>query len=95
MEALSKWVGHVPADVSDKIDKIAPMLSVFGYDTNCDAANYGTPDKELLERMNSQTNEDKKRWSEAEELAIKTRERFVEQIREKNNKDKYPEEGAH
>ena len=61
--------------------QIAPMLSYFGYDLNSDKANYGTPDKELLDKMNAQTKEEKEKWSEKEKQAIRRREKFVEEIR--------------
>ncbi|KAL4714646.1 hypothetical protein ACJJTC_004636 [Scirpophaga incertulas] len=32
LDALDKWVGHVPADVRADMADVAPMLSVLGYD---------------------------------------------------------------
>ncbi|XP_038059174.1 protein-tyrosine sulfotransferase 1-like [Patiria miniata] len=53
LEALTKWVGHIPQDVMDNIDTIAPMLAKLGYDPHANPPNYGTPDQRVLE------NEDK------------------------------------
>ncbi|GAB6033533.1 Protein-tyrosine sulfotransferase [Chamberlinius hualienensis] len=44
VEALSKWVGHVPQDVLQHMDDIAPMLKTLGYDPNANPPNYGIPD---------------------------------------------------
>lgn len=32
LDALDKWVGHIPADVRADMAELAPMLSVLGYD---------------------------------------------------------------
>lgn len=32
LDALDKWVGHIPADVRADMADLAPMLSVLGYD---------------------------------------------------------------
>ncbi|XP_051175710.1 protein-tyrosine sulfotransferase [Leptopilina boulardi] len=45
LEALTKWVGHIPKDVVDEMANIAPMLSVLGYDPYANPPNYGAPDK--------------------------------------------------
>lgn len=45
LEALTKWVGHIPKDVVDQMADIAPMLSVLGYDPYANPPNYGAPDK--------------------------------------------------
>lgn len=44
MEALTKWVGHIPEDVIRDMADIAPMLSVLGYDPYANPPNYGKPD---------------------------------------------------
>lgn len=44
MEALTKWVGHIPDDVVRDMADIAPMLSVLGYDPYANPPNYGKPD---------------------------------------------------
>lgn len=44
MEALVKWVNHVPMDVRRDIHKIAPMLSRLGYDPEAYPPTYGQAD---------------------------------------------------
>ncbi|XP_045172353.2 protein-tyrosine sulfotransferase 1-like [Mercenaria mercenaria] len=44
LEALNKWVGHIPEDVVTDMAKIAPMLSTFGYNPNSNPPNYGKAD---------------------------------------------------
>lgn len=45
LEALSKWVGQIPADVIRDMPDIAPMLSTFGYDPRANPPNYGDADQ--------------------------------------------------
>ena len=52
MEALSKWVGHIPDDVIQDMAEIAPMLQTMGYDPNANPPNYGKPDPEVLQNTN-------------------------------------------
>ncbi|XP_064536920.1 protein-tyrosine sulfotransferase isoform X2 [Drosophila montana] len=40
LEALSKWVGHIPSDVVRDMADIAPMLSVLGYDPYANPPDY-------------------------------------------------------
>lgn len=44
LEALSKWVGHIPSDVVRDMAEIAPMLSVLNYDPYANPPEYGKPD---------------------------------------------------
>ena len=44
LEALSKWVGHIPEDVVRDMAEIAPMLSVLNYDPYSNPPDYGKPD---------------------------------------------------
>lgn len=44
LEALTKWVGHIPDDVVRDMPDIAPMLSVLGYDPYANPPVYGAPD---------------------------------------------------
>ncbi|MFT7817717.1 protein-tyrosine sulfotransferase 2-like [Arapaima gigas] len=44
MEALTRWVGHIPADVLADMADIAPMLSRLGYNPNANPPAYGQPD---------------------------------------------------
>lgn len=49
VEALSKWVGKIPADVVRDMAVIAPMLSRLGYDPLANPPNYGRPDPKVLD----------------------------------------------
>ncbi|XP_026541274.1 protein-tyrosine sulfotransferase 2 [Notechis scutatus] len=44
MEALTKWLGHIPEDVVQDMAQIAPMLARLGYDPYANPPNYGSPD---------------------------------------------------
>ncbi|XP_034646953.1 protein-tyrosine sulfotransferase 2 isoform X1 [Trachemys scripta elegans] len=44
LEALSKWIGHIPGDVLQDMAQIAPMLARLGYDPYANPPNYGNPD---------------------------------------------------
>lgn len=44
MEALSKWIGHIPGDVLQDMAHIAPMLARLGYDPYANPPHYGHPD---------------------------------------------------
>ncbi|UYV81133.1 TPST2 [Cordylochernes scorpioides] len=48
IEALSKWVGHIPEDVVRDMAKIAPMLQTLGYDPAANPPDYGKPDSFVL-----------------------------------------------
>lgn len=49
LEALTKWVGHIPDDVVREMPDIAPMLSVLGYDPYANPPVYGAPDRLVSE----------------------------------------------
>lgn len=49
VEALSKWVGKIPADVLRDMPVIAPMLARLGYDPHANPPNYGRPDPRVLD----------------------------------------------
>ncbi|KAL2099858.1 hypothetical protein ACEWY4_004252 [Coilia grayii] len=48
LEALTRWVGHIPDDVLADMKNIAPMLSRLGYDPNANPPNYGQPDAVVI-----------------------------------------------
>ncbi|XP_073686149.1 protein-tyrosine sulfotransferase 2 isoform X1 [Garra rufa] len=48
LEALSRWVGHIPADVQDDIENIAPMLRRLGYNPKANPPDYGQADPEVI-----------------------------------------------
>ncbi len=52
LEALSKWVGHIPDDVVDEMAEVAPMLKHFGYDPHGNPPKYGQPDGEVVKNTN-------------------------------------------
>lgn len=52
MEALTKWVGHIPKDVVQDMANIAPMLAVLGYDPAGNPPDYGKPDAFVLQNTN-------------------------------------------
>ncbi|KAG9333943.1 hypothetical protein JZ751_009333 [Albula glossodonta] len=47
VDALSKWVGHIPEDVLKDMPLIAPMLARLGYDPLANPPNYGKPDPQI------------------------------------------------
>ncbi|CAF0953679.1 unnamed protein product [Rotaria sordida] len=52
LEALTKWIGHIPNDVKQDLDILAPMLKQLGYDTKSDVPSYGNADQLVLDNMN-------------------------------------------
>lgn len=69
LDALSKWVGHIPNDVVEEMGEIAPMLKHFGYDPEGNPPNYGKPDKFVVDN----TNDIKKHDKDWEEIAEKVK----------------------
>ncbi|CAF0799754.1 unnamed protein product [Rotaria sordida] len=53
LEALTKWIGHIPDDIKNEIDTLAPMLKRLGYDTQSDVPTYGVADQLVLSNMNN------------------------------------------
>ena len=51
VDSLNAWVGHLPEDVENEIDEIAPMIKILGYSTSKDPY-YGRPDWEVTEKYN-------------------------------------------
>jgi protein-tyrosine sulfotransferase len=59
LEALNSWVGKIPFDVVQQIDKMAPMLRRLGFDPNANPPKYGEPDGKIKENaLNIQKNKD-------------------------------------
>ena len=52
LDALSKWVGHIPEDVIADMAEIAPMLKKMGYDPEANPPNYGKPDNDVVKNTN-------------------------------------------
>lgn len=70
LEALSKWVGHIPDDVVQDMANIAPMLEHFGYDPNANPPKYGRPDGEVVKKTNDVL-ENESKWNRAGEIVKK------------------------
>ncbi|CAF0771740.1 unnamed protein product [Adineta steineri] len=51
-EALTKWVDHIPKDIKNELDTLAPMLKKLGYDIQSDVPTYGVADQLVLDNMN-------------------------------------------
>eukprot|EP00088_Acartia_fossae_P048322 TRINITY_DN5270_c0_g1_i4.p1 TRINITY_DN5270_c0_g1~~TRINITY_DN5270_c0_g1_i4.p1 ORF type:complete len:377 (-),score=68.73 TRINITY_DN5270_c0_g1_i4:216-1346(-) len=82
LDALSKWVGHIPQDVVDDMADVAPMLAHFGYDPHGNPPNYGKPDQFVLDN----TNDIKEHDDEWEEIA--------DRVKKLSKKDTMPRAGA-
>lgn len=72
IEALSKWVGSIPADVVKDMDKIAPMLRTLGYDPEANPPDYGKPDSFVMKKM-QELEKNKKVWIEKERQVVRER----------------------
>ena len=48
LEALTRWVGHIPEDVLADMKSIAPMLRRLGYDPSANPPKYGKPDAVVI-----------------------------------------------
>jgi protein-tyrosine sulfotransferase len=53
LEALTKWIGHMPKEVKSELDTLAPMLKKLGYDIQSDVPTYGVADQLVLDNMNA------------------------------------------
>lgn len=78
IEALSKWVGHIPADVAEEMDSIAPMLSKLGYDPT-GTPNYGEPDSFVMQNMH-ELDKNRDNWINKEERMKEQRSKLRERI---------------
>ncbi|XP_034950098.1 protein-tyrosine sulfotransferase [Chelonus insularis] len=63
LEALTKWVGHIPEDVVRDMPDIAPMLSILGYDPYANPPVYGAPDSVVSDNTRKVL-ADNKKWAE-------------------------------
>lgn len=63
LEALTKWVGHIPEDVVRDMADIAPMLSVLKYDPYANPPNYGKPDAVVVDNTKDVL-ENVERWQQ-------------------------------
>lgn len=53
LDALTAWDGHIPDDVEDNLEEIAPMLGKLGYKYNFggEKPSYGKPDQAVLDNL--------------------------------------------
>ncbi|RWS31879.1 protein-tyrosine sulfotransferase 2-like protein, partial [Leptotrombidium deliense] len=85
IEALSKWVGHFSDDVLKDMSKIAPMLSILGYDPNANPPDYGKPDSLVLKNM-KELEMNKVMWKQKEEEMKEAREQIRKSLVKPENK---------
>ena len=73
LDALDAWVMAIPSDVRQDMAKLAPMLSVLGYDPNAYPPKYGEADSWVKQNtLNIKQNADY--WKlRNEEILSKTR----------------------
>ena len=79
LEALSKWVGQIPADVVADMADVAPMLSVLGYDPKANPPDYGKPDAFVMTKMH-ELRQQASVWKEKETELLKIRESIRQNI---------------
>lgn len=79
VEALSKWVGHIPEDVVRDMASVAPMLSVLGYDPAANPPDYGKPDAFVVNKMKDLSS-NRKKWEEKEHELLKVRQSIQSDI---------------
>ncbi|CAC5388463.1 TPST [Mytilus coruscus] len=83
IDAMSKWVGHLPADVIRDMATIAPMLRILGYDPESNPPNYGAPDPRVADNtMHMHQNE--AFWRKKEEELLKSEQRHRKRHTEKS-----------
>lgn len=76
LEALARWVGHIPADVQQDMESIAPMLRRLGYNPNANPPDYGQPDPEVINntkrilRGDFKTPTNLKRWAQVSQKSV-------------------------
>lgn len=79
LEALSKWVGHIPDDVVNDMYKIAPMLKKLGYDPFANPPNYGEPDPLVKEKMD-ELDKNKQHWDNVQKQVVQLRNEIRQHI---------------
>ncbi|XP_070500333.1 protein-tyrosine sulfotransferase [Chironomus tepperi] len=86
LEALTKWVGHIPEDVVQDMANLAPMLSTLGYDPYANPPNYGSADEVVKENTNKVKN-NQKLWDHKVQQLLKRDEENVEENDDNNQDD--------
>lgn len=89
LEALSKWVGQIPADVVKEMGSIAPMLSTLGYDPAANPPDYGKPDAFVMSKM-KELEVNRRTWDEKEQEMLRQRESIRSSLL-KNQRDQRKE----
>jgi len=65
LDALSAWWGHIPQDVENDLEKIAPMLGKLGYDYHPkEKPTYGTADQMVLDKIERFKKEFSREWEQ-------------------------------
>lgn len=55
LDALTAWNGHIPDDVDENLEDIAPMLGKLGYKYDMGSKpSYGVPDQSVLDNLKAQ-----------------------------------------
>lgn len=86
LQALTKWVGHIPEDVVRDMANIAPMLSFLGYDPNLNPPDYGKPDSFVI-RNNKIIEDNKMMWEERERELTEHREAVRKALKTKTGEE--------
>ena len=68
LDAISKWVGHIPEDVVADMAEIAPMLKAMGYDPHGNPPKYGDADTEVIENRKNIKQQHNDDWEKQGEL---------------------------
>uniref|UniRef100_A0A1B0D6I3 Protein-tyrosine sulfotransferase n=1 Tax=Phlebotomus papatasi TaxID=29031 RepID=A0A1B0D6I3_PHLPP len=84
LEAMSKWVGHIPDDVVRDMADIAPMLSILGYDPYANPPDYGKPDSWVKDNT-SKVKANKKLWDIRADQLLNRNEVYDKDEKENNN----------
>ncbi|CEF60503.2 Sulfotransferase domain and P-loop containing nucleoside triphosphate hydrolase domain-containing protein [Strongyloides ratti] len=69
LDALTKWVGNVPAYALHNMATLAPMLKFLGYDPEGNPPYYGSPDKDVLKKTEDIHLHEKKWYNKAIKVA--------------------------
>lgn len=78
LEALSKWVEHMPEDVVQDMPQLAPMLSKLGYNPYANPPKYGDPDM-LVAKNTRLIQESETKWKMAAQQVLNFSKQEVQQ----------------
>ena len=85
-EALTSWVGKIPVSIVDRMNSIAPMLQILGYDPTTNLPDYGKMDAFVEANMRSII-ANRSQWLQKSEAIVKQRLELRDKL-ETSNKDK-------